>query len=228
MKNIDFRSVIIGVLGSALIFTLYGMRTQDENLGDITVRSIKIIPDKDDFVPFIIFNHNREIGIDFAFTDNGNAIMATHSNDGLKLTEITSTESNAGVITTFRSDGSEVVKISLAEGNGSISTFRRDGSELVTITATEDDDGFISTFRSDGSELVRISSTEENIGFISTYGSDGSEVVKISSAEGNGDISIYNRHHKRVINLQGNKDADGAIYLSDRYGDPGWAESGKQ
>ena len=53
MKNLDLRSVIIGILGSALIFTLYGMRFQDENLGDITVKSITI-KGGDRAAPFVI------------------------------------------------------------------------------------------------------------------------------------------------------------------------------
>ena len=53
--------------------------------------------------------------------------------------------------------------------------------------------------------------------------------VSISgTVSGDGDITIYNRHDKEVIVMQGDKDADGLIILNDRYGDAGWYKTGKQ
>jgi len=48
MKKIDLRSLIIGILGSTLIFILLGadeLELQEGNLGDITVNSITIRDD---------------------------------------------------------------------------------------------------------------------------------------------------------------------------------------
>ena len=161
MKNLDFRSVLIGILSSALIFTLLGMHLQDENLGDITVRSITI--EAEQAAPFIVMNEDGG-GIVIGFDDVYN-----------------------GLISIYSSKGSELVYIGAAKGNsGSIETFSSDGSKLISI------------------------------------GSSG------TSGEADGSISIFNRHNKSVVLLQGNKDADGVIALSDRYGDLGWFESGKK
>ena len=42
MRDIDSKSMIIGVLGTILIFTCMGAT---ENMGDITVNSIKVLND---------------------------------------------------------------------------------------------------------------------------------------------------------------------------------------
>ena len=45
MKSIDIKSVIIGVLGSALLFSLLGSSMQDKNMGNIVANSLTIISD---------------------------------------------------------------------------------------------------------------------------------------------------------------------------------------
>ena len=49
-----------------------------------------------------------------------------------------------------------------------------------------------------------------------------------STEEGGGTLDIYNQYNKRVVSIQANKNRDGAIYLYDRYGEPGWVMSGKR
>ena len=45
MKKLDIRSILIGVLCTALVFVLIGAKSQNENLGDIVVNSIKVLDD---------------------------------------------------------------------------------------------------------------------------------------------------------------------------------------
>mgnify|MGYP001316668421 CR=1 FL=1 len=43
MKSVDIKSVIIGILGTVLVFVSIG--ATDKNLGDITVNSITVLRD---------------------------------------------------------------------------------------------------------------------------------------------------------------------------------------
>ena len=43
MMSIDIKSVLIGVLGTLLIFISIGATKQNDNLGDITVNSITVL-----------------------------------------------------------------------------------------------------------------------------------------------------------------------------------------
>ena len=124
MKNIDIKSVIIGVLATVLIIVSMGATNQDENLGDIVVNSIKVV------------------------NENGKA--------------------------------------------------------AAILIATESG------------------------GNLGVYNNDGKPAAILNATESGGDLRIFNKHEKKVATLQANKNSDGAIGLYDRYGDFGWAESGKQ
>ena len=121
MKNLDFRSVIIGILSSALIFTLYGMRFQDENLGHIFVKSITIEPESS-IPPFVMLNGFGHFGIRMGFDVNGSSLIQTYSYDGSKLVKISATNEQDGAILTYASDGTVLVSITASDsGDGSIS-----------------------------------------------------------------------------------------------------------
>ena len=147
MKNLDFRSVTIGILGSLLIFSLYGMRFQDENLGHIRVKSI-VIEAGDKAAPFVIMDKNGGIGTVIGYTDDGSGFITTYASNGSELVDISSTEGNYGAILTYASDGGELVMIASTEGggNGLISTYTNDGGKAVTIASTTSNDGAISIY----------------------------------------------------------------------------------
>ena len=172
MKNLDFRSVLIGILGSVLTFVLLGMHVQDENLGDIRVKSITI-ESGDNAVPFQVLNKNGEWA----------AIIGFDEVDG-------------GLISTYSISGSELVAISATKGDdGSISTFSNNGTRLVTISATDVSDGLISTYSNDGSELVTISVTKGDDGSMSIFNRHGKRVVNMQGGKNaDGVIAIYDRY----------------------------------
>ena len=53
-------------------------------------------------------------------------------------------------------------------------------------------------------------------------------VAGLGADEDGGVLDIYNKRENQVVSLQVNKNADGGIYLYDRYGEFGWGMSGKQ
>ena len=203
MKNLDLRSVIIGILSSALIFTLYGLRFQDENLGDIKVESLTVRSGG----YLTLLNNEGDLGI------------------------ILSTNTKYPFISIFNSDSKEAVAISSDKvGNGNISTYSNEGSKLVTIAANVGQSGSISTYSNDGTNLVAITASEGDNGTIVTNSSSGNKLIEIDSNEGNpnGYISVYNKRNKEVVSIQGNQNDDGVIGIFDRYGDLGWGKSGKK
>ena len=96
MKSIDIKSVIIGVLGTILVFVSIG--ATDKNLGDITVNSITVM---DDGSGGFLRTHNAdgkmtaylgtgEDGIGFLRTSNKHEVMTGYfgtntDNDGVAM-----------------------------------------------------------------------------------------------------------------------------------------------
>ena len=146
MKNIDIKSVIIGVLATVLIIVSMGATNQDENLGDIVVNSIKVV------------------------NENG------------KLAAILNADESGGGLAIYNNDGKTAAILNADEPGGGLAIYNNDGKPAAGLNADE-------------------------------YG---------------GNLRIFNKHEKKVATLQANKNSDGAIGLYDRYGDLGWAESGKQ
>ena len=58
MKTIDIKSVIIGVLGSALLFLELGSSMQDKNMGNIVANSLTIISDGTAETGFILIKNS--------------------------------------------------------------------------------------------------------------------------------------------------------------------------
>ena len=143
MKNLDFRSVIIGILSSALIFTLYGMRFQDENLGDITVKSITIEP-KGWQAPFVIKNKKGNPSIVIASDENDSGWISLFTNDGTEIVNISSNANIGGRISTYTSSGIMQVSISgTVSGDGDITIYNRHDKEVIVMQGDKDADGLI-------------------------------------------------------------------------------------
>ena len=168
MKNIDIKSVIIGVLATVLIIVSMGATNQDENLGDIVVNSIEVV------------NENGKTAAMLIVTESGG---------------------NLGI---FNNDGKTAAILNAAEPGGDLRIFNNDGKPAAGLIATE---------------------SGGNLGI---FNNDGKPAAGLNADEYGGNLRIFNKHEKKVATLQANKNSDGAIGLYDRYGDLGWAESGKQ
>ena len=89
MKSIDIKSVIIGILGTILVFVSIG--ATDKNLGDITVTSIDVI-DKDGKPAarlgvnenggmLAIYNADGELAVGLMSTENGGGLGISSTNE---------------------------------------------------------------------------------------------------------------------------------------------------
>ncbi len=65
-------------------------------------------------------------------------------------------------------------------------------------------------------------------GMLGVFNKEGKSAALLTSYKGGGGLVIFNKHGKEVATVQSNKNSDGTINLFDRYGDPGWAMTGKR
>ena len=95
MKILDIRSVLIGVLATALVFVLIGAKSQSENLGHIVVNSIMVLD------------------------DGTGGFLSTYNADGKETSYLGTGEEGIGFLKTFNKHGVSVGYFgSNTNGNG--------------------------------------------------------------------------------------------------------------
>ena len=127
MKSIDIKSVIIGVLGTILVFVSIGAKSQYEHLSDIVCNSITVL-------------------------DNGTGGYIKISNsDGKQTSYLGTSENGDGFLTTFNSDGKKTTFLGTAKegGFGFLTTFN-DGKETTFLGTSEGGSGILETFNKHG------------------------------------------------------------------------------
>lgn len=127
MKSIDIKSVIIGVLGTILVFVSIGAKSQYEHLSDIVCNSITVL-------------------------DNGTGGYIKISNsDGKQTSYLGTAENGDGFLTTFNSDGKKTTFLGTAKegGFGFLTTFN-EGKETTFLGTSEGGSGILETFNKHG------------------------------------------------------------------------------
>ena len=130
--SIDMKSIIIGVLGTLLIFISIGATEDDHNLGDITVNSITVL-DNGEGGFISTFNNNGEI-TSYLGTDNGgNGQLGLHNDHGNKMV-LMQTLSESGSLLTFNSDGKQTTYLGTVDnGKGILETRNSKGIKTTII-----------------------------------------------------------------------------------------------
>ena len=158
MKSINIKSVIIGVLGTILVFISIGAKSQYEHLSDIVCNSITVL-------------------------DNGTGGYIKISNsDGKQTSYLGTAENGDGFLTTFNSDGKKTTFLGTAKegGFGFLTTFN-DGKKTTFLgTAKEGGFGFLTTFN-DGKETTYLGTSEGGSGILETFNKHGVMVGYFSS-----------------------------------------------
>ena len=127
MKSIDIKSIIIGVLGTILVFVSIGAKSQYEHLSDIVCNSITVL-------------------------DNGTGGYIKISNsDGKQTSYLGTAENGDGFLTTFNSDGKKTTFLGTAKegGFGFLTTFN-EGKETTFLGTSEGGSGILETFNKHG------------------------------------------------------------------------------
>ena len=127
MKSIDIKSVIIGVLGTILVFVSIGAKSQYEHLSDIVCNSITVLDDGTGGYIKISNSDGKQTSY-LGTAENGDGFLSTFNSDGKKTTFLgTAKEGGFGFLTTFN-DGKETTFLGTSEGgSGILETFNKHG-----------------------------------------------------------------------------------------------------
>ena len=147
MKNIDFKSILIGILGISCFLLLIGQRS-DGNLGNISVNSIDVIDDGDTgYIRFYnpqghqtayIGNHIKEGGMAQFFNKSGKLVTVI----GTDLED--NSDDQNGILYMFNPDEIPVVFLGSGTVNGGVlETYNSNGYSTAYIGTGADDSGGI-------------------------------------------------------------------------------------
>ena len=127
MKSIDIKSVIIGVLGTILVFVSIGAKSQYEHLSDIVCNSITVLDDGTGGYIKISNSDGKQTSY-LGTAENGDGFLTTFNSDGKKTSYLgTAKEGGFGFLTTFN-DGKETTYLGTSEGgSGILETFNKHG-----------------------------------------------------------------------------------------------------
>ncbi len=127
MKSIDIKSVIIGVLGTILVFVSIGAKSQYEHLSDIVCNSITVLDDGTGGYIKISNSDGKQTSY-LGTAENGDGFLTTFNSDGKKTTFLgTAKEGGFGFLTTFN-DGKQTTFLGTSEGgSGILETFNKHG-----------------------------------------------------------------------------------------------------
>ena len=154
MKKLDIRSILIGVLCTALVFVLIGAKSQNENLGDIVVNSIKVL---DDGTGGFLKTYNAD-GIQTSYLGTGE--------EGIGFLKVM----NEGNITTYNADGIQTSYLGTGEGGiGFISTYNADGIKTSYLGTGDAGIGFLKTFNKHGVSVGYFGSNTNGNGIAVLY-----------------------------------------------------------
>ena len=178
-----------GILtGASLIlcfFMFVSAKSQEKNLGDITVRSISVLNDKGEESIWMGFSRAGE-----------------------------------GFLTIFNGDGKQAVYLGAAKtGIGSLIISNADEELAVAIGSDEDGVGNLGIADGDGNMRSSLSGR----GVLRTYNAYGRKTAFLSNH-----LVTFNKNEVQTGYFGTNVNEDGMAVLFDRYGDEGWAETGKK
>ena len=150
MKSIDIKSVIIGVLGTILVFVSIGAKSQYEHLSDIVCNSITVL-DNGTGGYIKISNSDGKQTSYLGTAENGDGFLSTSNSDGKQTSYLGTAENGDGFLTTFSSDGKKTTFLGTAKegGFGFLTTFN-DGKETTFLGTSEGGSGILETFNKHG------------------------------------------------------------------------------
>ena len=148
MKSIDIKSVIIGILGTILVFVSIG--ATDKNLGDITVSSIAVVDENGKLVGSFSSNEyggnlrightNGKLVSTFSSDKNGASLMISNT-DG-KLSGVFSSDEDGGSLAIFNSD-EKLAAVLSPRGGGLLKVYNKHGEQVGYFGVNKDQDGMI-------------------------------------------------------------------------------------
>jgi hypothetical protein len=211
--KLDVKSVIIGVLSTLLIFLILGLNP-DKNLGDITVNSLTMKNSRGDILGEIGYSDKDSISFIRLYGHDKKPTTNIYSSDmGGQIFLKGYDKSSLGLI------GIGVVQVKNADERV-VATF---GNDIITSSSrlqlrTNNNKG--------GLDLYSINDDV----FFSLIDETGNPRTKLiyESEQKKSSILLFNSKNNLIMAISENKQGDGQMVLSDRYGDLGWGVDGKR
>ncbi len=212
-KAIDFKSFLIGVLTVVLFFTAVGAKNEnDANFNTITAKTIKIV--NSEGKPVVILQSNGK----------GEGQLYINNKQGKHAAKLDAV-GEEGKLVIYDKEGNYVVALGSFDGKGALVI--NNGHKPAIMLLKNKDGGMLTVYNEKGKGVVALSSNKGE-GMVSVANKEGKIAIGLSSVNGNGRLDVFNRNGKETASVLTNTYNNGAIYLFDKYGNPGWYKIGKR
>ena len=132
-RVIDVKSLIIGVLSTALLFTIIGAKSKNSaNFDTITAKEVRIVNSKGKIVATL--GSNKEGGGLDIYNKEGNAVATLSGFRG------------EGILIIGNKEGKPVADLASVEGKGQLDIYNKYGNRVATLQPDEENYGVIGLF----------------------------------------------------------------------------------
>ena len=160
MKNIDFKSLLIGILGSIITFLLMGATNQKIVSDELICKKLIIINDKNKERIILstnsnggkmqIMNNYGELANSFGTNENGSGFLSSYNNYGVPTFSAGTGSNGNGFIKTFNKDGNIRTYLGASSNGGLFSIFNNWDIQIGTIGTSNNNYGQIKLFNQYG------------------------------------------------------------------------------
>ena len=180
MKKIDIKSVIIGILGTILVFVSIGATNQNKNLGHIIVNSIRVV------------NNDGKVVAGLKAGEDG-GMLGIFNNDSKTVAAMLKADEDGGRLDILNNDGKTVAGLNADEDGGTLGIANNDGKVVAMLNANEDGRRLV-IFNNDG-KVVAVLNAGENGGMLDIYNKHEKKVATLQSDKfSDGLIVLYDRY----------------------------------
>tara|TARA_B100001250_G_C19677960_1_gene734514 strand:+ start:484 stop:999 length:516 start_codon:yes stop_codon:yes gene_type:complete len=153
MRNIDYKSLIIGILGTIISFLLIGATNQKFVSDELICKKLVIINDKNkeriilttnnDGGKFQIMNKYGELANSLGVSESGSGYFSSYNNYGVPTFSAGTGSNGNGIIKTFNKDGNVRTYIGSADSGGLFSIYNNWDIQIGFLGASKKQDGYI-------------------------------------------------------------------------------------
>ena len=162
MKSIDFKSFVIGILSSIIIFLITGADNKMNEMGNITVDQITIRKGLQ------ILNKNDE-----------------------KAVSIYNSKGGGGVLKLYNKFGKNTAYLGTGGGDkGGFKIYNKDGDEIAFISSTKSNKGFIQVYNSDSKSVAKLSADENDSGILTLKDKEQNIIFNSNNLDSSSELDL--------------------------------------
>jgi len=217
MKNIiDLKSIIIGVLGTTLVFVSMAATNQKGYPENIVAKSFVLVNDSGDSLavigqkfdnqPMFYLLNKGKVTTVLGNDGTGNGFFEIY-NKNQTLAIGTGVTENYGWLATYN-DGKVTTGLGTDEtGSGTIEVYNKDGKVTAGVI-----NGWILTLNNDGKVTTGLGTDETGSGTIEVYNKDENLAIRLSVGNHGGGIQTLNKDMNVATSLHVAENGGGTVY----------------